>query len=78
MEKQNSQCEHGQPIEKTRGLFCTCDTGVACCHSQHQCHFWQMCSIFQAYCTGKSAWQLSIKVCVIHEAINGCKNLKVY
>ena len=23
MEKQNSQCEHGHPIERTRGLFCT-------------------------------------------------------
>ena len=34
MEKQNSQCEHGQPMEQTRGLFCTCDSGVARCQSQ--------------------------------------------
>ena len=27
MEKWNSQLEHGQPMEQTRGLFCTCDSG---------------------------------------------------
>ena len=25
----NSQCEHGQPIEKTRGMFCMCESDVA-------------------------------------------------
>ena len=25
MEKQNSQLEHGQPMEHRRGLFCTSD-----------------------------------------------------
>ena len=29
MEKRNSQCEHGQPMEQTRSLFCTCNSGVA-------------------------------------------------
>ena len=24
MEKQNSQCEHGQPMEQIRSLFCMC------------------------------------------------------
>ena len=24
----NSQFEQGQPIEQTRGLFCTCESGV--------------------------------------------------
>ena len=33
-EKRNSQLEHGQPMEQTRGLFCTCDSGVARCQSQ--------------------------------------------
>ena len=27
MEKQNSQLENGQPMEQTRGLFCTFDSG---------------------------------------------------
>ena len=31
MEKRNSQLEHGSPMEQTRDLFCTCDSGVACC-----------------------------------------------
>ena len=42
MEKRNSQCEHGQPLEQTRSLFCACDSGVARCQSQHQCLFWRM------------------------------------
>ena len=29
MEKRNSQLEHGQQMEQTKGLFCTCDSGVA-------------------------------------------------
>ena len=36
MEKRNSQLEHGQPMEQTRGLLCTCESGVARCQSQHQ------------------------------------------
>ena len=35
MEKRNSQLEHGQPMEQTRGLFYTCDSGGARCQSQH-------------------------------------------
>ena len=46
------------------------------CQSQHQCHIWRMDSMFEANCVGKLAWQLSIKFCVIHEAMNSCKNLK--
>ena len=52
-EKRNSQCEHGQPMEQTRGLFCMCDSGLAHCQSQHQCHIWRMNSMFEANCTGK-------------------------
>ena len=33
MEKRNSQLEHGQPMEQTRGLFCMCGSGVVCCQS---------------------------------------------
>ena len=52
MEKLNSQLEHGQPMEQTRGLFCMCDAGVARCQSQHQYHFWQMNLMLEGYCTG--------------------------
>ena len=40
-------------IEQTRSLFCTCNTGVARCQSQHQLHVWRMNSMFKANCTGK-------------------------
>ena len=78
MEKQNSQLEHRQPKEQTRGLFCMCDSGVARCQSQHQCNIWQMISMFETICTGKWAWQLSVKFVVVHEAMNSCKNLKIH
>ena len=53
MEKQNSQLEHGQPMEQIRGLFCMSDSGVARCQSQHQYHFWRLSSMFGVYCKGK-------------------------
>ena len=28
MEKRKSQCEHRQPMEQTKSLFCMCDSGV--------------------------------------------------
>ena len=54
MEKRNSQLEHGEPMEQTRVVFfCMYDSGAARCQSQHKSHFWQMSSMFEAYCTGK-------------------------
>ena len=41
-------------------LVCTCESGVARCQSQHQCHFRRMNSMFEVHCKGKWAWQLSI------------------
>ena len=49
-------------MEQTKDLFCMCDSGVARCQSQNQHHYWQMNSLFEVYCMGKSAWQLSIKL----------------
>ena len=46
-EKRNSQYEHGQPMEQTKNLFCTCDSGVARCQSQRQCDFLRMNSMFE-------------------------------
>ena len=73
MEKQNRQFEHGQPMEQTRGLFCTCNSGVARCQSQHQYHFLRMSLMFEACCT-----EAVNQVYVIHEAMNSCKNLKIH
>ena len=65
-------------MEQTRGFFCTCDSGVTPCQSQNQYHFCGMSLTFEAYCTGKFAWQLPIKFFVIHEAMNGYKTQKFH
>ena len=78
MGKRNSQREHGQPKEQTTSLFCTCNSGEADCQSQHQYHIWRMNLMFEDNRTGKCAWQLSVKFCLVHEAMNGCKNLKIH
>ena len=87
--KRKGQCKHEQPIEQTGDLFCTCDSSVARCQSQNQCHFWQINSMFEAYCTDKWAWQLSMKYMpfmrlwtVAQRFIKGllwkCKYTKIY
>ena len=37
--KRNNQCEGGQPMKQTRGLFCMCESGAAGCQSEQPCHF---------------------------------------
>ena len=73
---QNGKAE--QPKEQRRSLFCTCDWGVVRCQSQHQCDILAHEFDVKVNCTGKGAWQLSIKLCVVHEAMNGCKILKIH
>ena len=65
-EKRNSQRKYGQPMEQTRVLFCTCDSGVVRCQSQYQYHFWQKSSMFEAYCLATVN-----QFCVVHEGMNG-------
>ena len=78
-EMRNIQCEHGQSTEQARNLFCTCDSGVARCQSKRQCHFWRMNSMFGANCTdGQVSLEVVNQMCVFHEAMNGCKNLKIH
>ena len=72
-EMQNSQLEHRQPMEQTKGLFSKCDSGVTRCQSQLQCHFWRINLMFEAYCLA-AVNQLHL----IHEAMNDCKNLKIH
>ena len=76
MEKPNSQLEHGWPMEQTRSLFCMCDSGVARCQSQHQYHFWRMSGMFEL--RGQVSLAAVNQICVIHEAMNSCKNLKIH
>ena len=72
MEKRNSQLEHGHPMAQARGFFCPCNSGVARFQSQHQYHFWRMSSMHKQV----SSTAVS-QICVIHEALNGCINLKL-
>ena len=59
-------------MEQTRVLFCTCDSEVARCQSQHQCHVLRINSMFEAYCLAAVN-----QIDVIHEVMNGCKSLKI-
>ena len=66
-EKRNSQCEHGQPMEQTRSLFCTCNSGVTRCQSQHQCHIWRMNLTFCSF------HRIEQNICLVGTSINkGC------
>ena len=73
MEKRNSQLEHGQPMEQARCLFCTCDSGVPRCHS-HLANEFDVRSVLHGQLSLASVKQ----ICVIHEAMHGCINLKIH
>ena len=64
MEKWNIQLEHGQPMEQTRGLFCMCDSGWLARCSERTAQASELAAVNQ--------------ICVVHEAMNGCKNLKIH
>ena len=77
MEKQNSQLEHGQPMEQTRGLFCTRDSGVA---------FYQIRTLVsllvnsynvRSILSEEVSFAAVNQICVIHVAMNNCKKLKI-
>ena len=77
MEKRNSQREHRQPMEQTRSLFCTCDsvwllsitTPVSLLANEFD---------VRRVLHGQMSLAAVNRIGVIHEAINGCKNLKIY
>ena len=73
MKKRNSQLEHRQPMEQTRGMFCMCDSGVAHCKS-HLVNEFDVGSVLHQHVSLAAVNH----TCVIHEAMNGCKNLKVH
>ena len=71
MEKRKNQLEHGQQLERTRCLFCMCDSGVARCHPQHLNEFG-----VRSVLHGQVSLAAVSQICVTHEAMNGCKNQK--
>ena len=74
-EKRKSQCEHGQPMEQIRGLFCMCNSGVARCQSQHSVSLLVTEFDVQSILHGPVSLAAVNQIYVIHEAMEGCKNL---
>ena len=68
MEKRNSQCEHGQSMKQTIGLFCICDACVARCQS-HLPNELDLRGVLHVQVILAAVNH----ICVIHEAMNGCK-----
>ena len=91
MEKQNSQCEHGQPMEQTKSLFCTHNSGVARATqvwlAQLRCGSLlittpvsDLANEFdvRSVLYGQVSLAAVSQLCIIHEAMNGFKNLKIH
>ena len=78
MEKWNIQLEHRQPMEKTRGLFCTCDLGF--CSLSIMTPVSLLTNDFDVRSVLHRQVSLAAvnQICVIHEAMNSCKNLKIH
>ena len=76
-EKQNSQCKHGQPMEQTRGLFCTCDS---CGSLSITTPVSLLANEFdvRSLLHGQVSLAAVNYINAIHEAMNGCKNHKIY
>ena len=76
-EERNSQREYGQPMEQLRSLFCTC-------HSGGSLSITTLVSLqaneldVQRVLHGQVSLAAVNHICVIHGAMNGCKNLKVH
>ena len=80
MEKRNSQLKHGQPMEQTRGLHMRLR-----CGSLSIIIVTQVSLLVNAFYVRNVLHEQGIlaavnQICVIHEAMNGCKkkNLKIH
>ena len=74
MEKQNSQLEHGQLLERTRGLLCMCGSLSITTPVSLLADEFDVQSLLH--------WQVSLaavnQIRVVREAVNSCKNLKIH
>ena len=64
-------------MEQTRGLFCTCHSGVACCQLQHQYRLANELDV-RSVLHGQVSLAAVNQICVNHKAMNGCKNLEIH
>ena len=63
-------------MEQTRCLFCKCDLGVARCQSQVSLLAKEL--DVQRVLHGQENLAAVSHICVIHETMNGCKNLEIH
>ena len=78
MEKRNSQLEHGQSEEQTSGLFCTCDSGCGSLSITARVSLLANELDVRSVLHGQVSLAAVNQICVIHEAMNGCKHLKIH
>ena len=73
MEKRNSQLEHGQSMEQTRGLFCTCRCGSLSITTPVSL----LANEFdvRSVLNGQLSLAAVNQFYAFHEAMNGCNNL---
>ena len=74
-ENRNSQCEHGQPMEQTRGLFCMCDSGLLSITKPMSLPVNEF--DVRIILHGQVSLAAVNQFYVIHEAMNSCKKSKV-
>ena len=73
MKKRNSQCEHRQPMEQTRGLLCICNSRCGLLSIRTSVSL--LAKEFDVQ--SQLHWQVSLaavnQLCVINENMNSCK-----
>ena len=72
MEKRNSQYEHRQQMEQTRSLFCMCDSLSITTPVSLLVNKFNVRRVLH----GQVSLAAVNQICVFHEAMNSCKNLK--
>ena len=78
MEKRNSQLEHGQPMEQTRSLFCMCNSGCGLLSITTPVPLLTNEFDVRSKLHEKMTLAAVNQSCVINEAMNDCKNLKIH
>ena len=78
MENRNSQCEHGQPMEQTRGLFCTCESRVASLSITTPVSLLGNKFDVQSVLHEQMSLAAVNHIHVFHQVMNSCKNLKIH
>ena len=53
-------------MKQTSGLLCKCDSSVAHCQSQHQCHFWEISLMFKSILHGQGSLAEVNQIYIFH------------